>query len=264
MDKQNTVSRPCPCCGSHAAKEQLTWSYQKENQLHRLGKCLSCGMVFVTNNHEIDMSNKAFIDWLPDTDKDIMTPAKLAYNRAVLHYISKYIPPNASILDYGAGYCGFLRIAKQEGYEVEGINPCKYLAEWAKNKFDINIEPVFGQDYEPGKQYDFILSDQTFEHLEEPKKDLMKLHSLLKPGGIAYINVPNYLTYRRLSHGVDCLKDIMHYNYFTTKTLKNICADCGFHIIKVAPTVGSNTPKKWVKSILNNLGIGDCSVLIKK
>lgn len=65
----------------------------------------------------------------------------------------------------GQDTAGFLRIAKSEGYDVEGINPCRYLAEWAGTKLGITIYPVFGQDFEPDRKHDLIVSDQTFEHL---------------------------------------------------------------------------------------------------
>jgi len=221
-------------------------------------------MVYVTNSDEVDMSNRKYVTWKPATDNDVMAPVKLAHNRAILDLVSRYISANASILDYGAGYCGFLRVAKERGYEVEGINPCRYLAEWAERKLDIKVHDVFGRDFETDKQFDLIVSDQTFEHLENPGEDLRKLHGLLKKGGIAYINVPNFHTYSRLLHGIDCMRDISHYNYFTPKTLSNLCSQAEFRILCVAPTIGTGTLKRMVKSALDRLGVGDCSVLLQK
>ena len=264
MKDGNSVQRSCPCCGGSDIKEQLVWGFDKEKLKLHLGKCSNCNMVYVTNSDEVDMSNQAFVSWVPDTDIDVMTPVKLQRNKDILDFVSTYIPNDASILDYGSGYCGFLRIAKSAGYEVEGINPCKYLADWSKRKMGINVHATFGQDFEPGKQYDFIISDQTFEHLEEPTKDLEKLHQLLKKDGYVYIDVPNLQTYRRFIHGIDCLKDIMHYNYFTTSTLTSMCKNKGFRIVKVAPTVGKGFFKRLSKSILDRLGVGDCSVLLQK
>jgi len=262
--KKSTVCRPCPCCGRQEIKPVLSWTFDKNDLTLRLGRCLNCKMVYVTNSDEVDMSNRRYVVWEPDSDDDVMTPEKLAHNQSILDFVSKYIPSNAYILDYGAGYCGFLRIAKSKGYKVEGINPCLYLADWAKRKFDLKVHGVFGQDFESDKQFDLIVSDQTFEHLEYPVEDLKKIHRLLKKNGIAYINVPNFSTYIRLTHGIDCLKDISHYNYFTPKTLSKLCAQTGFRIVKVAPTIGSGIVKKAVKSGLDRLGVGDCSVLIQK
>ncbi len=221
-------------------------------------------MVYVTNSDEVDMTNLRYVVWEPDSDEDIMTPAKLAHNQSILDFVARHVPSDARILDYGAGYCGFLRIAKAKGYEVEGINPCRYLADWAKRNLDIRVHSVFGQDFESDKQFDLIVSDQTFEHLENPTEDLKKIHGLLKNSGFAYINVPNFSTYIRLTHGIDCLKDISHYNYFTPKTLSKLCTQTGFRVVKTAPTIGTGLVKKAIKSALDQFGVGDCSVLIQK
>ena len=259
-----TVRRPCPCCARQEVEPVVAWTFDEDNLTLRLGRCLNCKMVYVTNSDEVDMSNRRYVSWKPPTDDDVMTPEKLAHNQGILDLVSKYIPPGASVLDYGAGYCGFLRVAKAEGYEVEGINPCRYLADWAKRKLDIKVHDVFGQEFESDKQFDLIVSDQTFEHLENPAEDLKKIYTLLKEGGIAYINVPNFSTYSRLLHGLDCIKDISHYNYFTPKTLAKLCGHPGFRILRIAPTIGVGIVRRTIKSALDRLGVGDCSVLIQK
>jgi len=211
-----------------------------------------------------DGINRKYVTWEPETDEDVITPVKLAHNQGILDLVSSYIPSGADILDYGAGYCGFLRVAKSAGYNVEGINPCRYLADWAGRKLDIEVHAVFGYEFESDKQFDLVVSDQTFEHLETPAVDLKKIHGLLKTGAIAYINVPNFLTYSRWLHGVDCLKDIMHYNYFTPKTLSRFCALEDFRVLQIAPTIGAGAMKRALKAGLDRLGVGDCSILLQK
>jgi SAM-dependent methyltransferase len=221
-------------------------------------------MVCVTNSDEVDISNRRYVTWEPDTDDDVMTPANLAHNRDILDFVSRYLPSDGTILDYGSGYCGFLRVAKLAGYSVEGINPCLYLANWARDKLDIQVHAVFGQDFEPGRQFDLVVTDQTFEHLENPLKDLEKIHALLKKNGMVYINVPNLHNFRRILRGVDCLKDISHYNYFTPTTLADLSRRAGFRVVTIAPTIGSGILKRTLKSVLDRLGVGDCSVLLQK
>lgn len=221
-------------------------------------------MIYATNSDEVDMTNSRFVTWEPDSNEDPTTAANLRENREFLDMLRGYLPPGARVLDYGAGYCDFLRVAKQEGFEVEGINPCKYLADWANEKLDIQVHATFGIDFDTDKKYDLILSDQTFEHLIEPRRDLAKLYGLLNDNGIAYINVPNWRTFRRLSGGVDHLKDFSHYNYFTPRTLADLCCREGFQVLRLAPVTGSGLFRSAVKLVLNKLGIGHCSVIIKK
>lgn len=243
----------------------MTWQFDANNIVLQLGQCTNCGMVYVTNSDQVDMSNRKYVTWKPESDEDTQThPAMIGHNKAILKLVSKYIPNNARILDYGAGYCGFLRVAKSAGYNVEGINPCIYMADWAMRKFNIKVHATFGQYFEPPHLFNLVVSDQTFEHLEEPKNDLRKIHQLLADDGVAYINVPNYQTYQRYLHGTDCLKDVSHYNYFTPGTLEKLCTNEGFRIIEVAPTLPYGGIKEMAKRVLDRLGIGDCSILLQK
>jgi 2-polyprenyl-3-methyl-5-hydroxy-6-metoxy-1,4-benzoquinol methylase len=100
------------------------------------------------------------------------------------------------VLDYGAGLCKFLRVARERGFKVEGLNPCVYRAEWAARELGIHVAPVFGSDYETDRRYDLIVTQQTLEHLINPREDLHKMFSLLRPGGILYADVPNWNTIR--------------------------------------------------------------------
>lgn len=124
----------------------------------------------------------------------------------------------------------------------------------------------FGQELETDQRFDLILSDQTFEHLVDPLMNLRKIYSLLVVGGLAYIKVPNWWTFRRFLHGKKCLKDLSHYNYFTPRTLANLCRieKLGFEILKVSPTLPDKVLPKIGHWIFNRIGIGDCSILIRK
>lgn len=214
----------------------------------------------------MDMSNHKYVDWQPDTYDDVITSEKINYNKRLLVFLSDYIKPGSHILDYGAGYCIFLRVARNAGHEVQGVNPCRYMANWAANWLNILVHPVFGQELETDQRFDLILSDQTFEHLVDPLKDLRKIYSLLVVGGLAYINVPNWWVFRRFLHGKKHLKDFSHYNYFTPRTLANLCRieKLGFEILKVSPTLPDKVLPKIGHWIFNRIGIGDCSILIRK
>ena len=88
------------------------------------------------------MSNHKYVDWQPDTDDDVITSKKINYNKRILALLADYIKPGGHILDYGAGYCIFLRVARNAGYEVQGVNPCRYMANWAANWLNILVHPV--------------------------------------------------------------------------------------------------------------------------
>ncbi len=265
--------RPCPNCGARSAKKILEWSGFNQYEIWgnapdslklEIARCKDCGMVYAINSDEVDMSNDKFIHHRPAKEPVPAPSPRLDYHRAQLNMLKPYIPAGARVLDYGAGFCNFLRAARERGYEVEGINPIRYAAEWAGRVLDIEVHPVFGMDFETDKRYDLIVSDMTFEHLVNPRGNFAKIRNLLAVDGVAYIEVPNWHTIKRLRRGVDCLKDPTHYNYFTPTTLADMAQREGFQVIRKAPTVGRSPARKILKSIVNALGIGTCSVLLKR
>ncbi len=270
-DENMQPHRPCPNCDSRSVRPVLEWrDFNKEpawadmpdDMRLIIGRCNDCGMVYATNSDEVDMTNKRYVDHRPPRDPVPKESAKLEHCRAQLDMLTPYIPEKARVLDYGAGHCDFLRAARERGHEVEGINPNAFAAEWAGRVLDIKVHPVFGRDFSTDKRYDLIISDQTVEHLDHPKKDLARMRELLTDDGVAYIDVPNWHTVRRLRSGVDCLKDPMHFNYFTPDTLADMAQRSGLRVIRKAPVVGQTSSRRIAKSLLNRLGIGTCSVLL--
>ncbi|MGQ0592756.1 MAG: class I SAM-dependent methyltransferase [Gammaproteobacteria bacterium] len=264
MSRQITPHRACPCCERRSAKFILEWQFEEWGTRLVIGKCTECGMVYATNSNEVDMSNEKYVHWRPDSDTDHLIPKKIRFDHALMKHLKPRLKPDAWILDYGAGYCGFLRVARDEGFNVEGVNPCLYLAEWAGRNLGITVYPTFGRTVTIERRYDLIVSQQTLEHLIDPYADLIKMLSLLKSGGLAYIDVPNWWTVKRLMAGYACLRNASHYNYFTPRTLAMLCRKAGFEVVEWAPAIGSTTARAALKRMINPLGVGGCSVLLQK
>jgi SAM-dependent methyltransferase len=267
--------RRCPNCDARSTRQVVEWRdfhtdrrwSQADPDLRLLlGECTECGMVYVTNSDEVDMTNTKYIHHRPPKDPAPVPPRsrRLDYHRAQVAMLSRYLKPGARVLDYGAGYCRFLTAAREFGYQVEGVNPVLHAAEWADRALGIKVHAVFGVDFEPKRKFDLVASDQTFEHLVNPRDDFRKVHEILADDGIAYVEVPNWRTIKRLRHGLDCQKDPMHYNYFTPDTLADMARRTGFRVLKKAPVVGRNLAARLYKSVVNPLGVGTCSVLLAK
>lgn len=264
MRHKATPHRPCPCCGARSVVLLQDWKFDEYDVRLLIGKCTECSMIYATNSDEADMSNMKYVQWRPDSDADMVTPKQLIYQRGLLEYLKPHLKPQAWILDYGAGYCGFLRVARDVGFNVEGINPCRYMAGWAGRNLGIPVHPVFGQDFKTNRRYDLVVSQETIEHLVDPLSDLAKIASLLTGGGLAFIAVPNWWTVERLFKGFECLRDPSHYNYFTPKTLGLLYRKVGFNVLAVSPAIGSSPIKTAFKRLINPLGIGNCTAVLQK
>ena len=264
--------RPCPNCDAQSTRlvlewrdfhEDARWADMNPDMVLKIGRCTECGMVYATNSNEVDMSNTEYVHHEPMREPKPVTGRRLDYHRAQIAMLSDHVKTGASVLDYGSGYCNFLSAAREFGFHVEGLNPNLYAADWSMRVLGIKVHAEMGVDFETDKRYDLVVSDQTFEHLVNPKEDLRKIAEILIDDGIAYIEVPNWHTIKRLRGGVDHLKDPMHYNYFSPETLADIARRVGFRVISNAPAVGRTAATRLFKSVVNPLGIGACSVLLE-
>lgn len=244
-------------------------------------------MVFVSNSGEVDMSNQEYVELRvedPTTDSTYPTQRRLARYRTFIEYlVAPLIPPGMQIFDYGCGYGGFLSVAQSLGYDAHGIDPCKARAEHAQSKWGLHVIPAFGRDIPdivPGLmgRFDFIFSEQVFEHLETPREDVAVCFELLKPGGYLYLEVPNWNSRRLL--GKERMCDTAHYNYFTPRTLAKLVRNGGFSNVRTQIIVSKfhvgmalksplgygkwliERSGKWL--IRRSLSIGSCNVLVQK
>ena len=211
------------------------------------------------------MSNAGYVTWVPgQQDLQKIANHNPAFHEMLMEHLTRYVPRGGRVFDYGAGACKFLGVAKRRGYQVAGLNPCKHMAEWART-IDIPVAPVFGADYQVTQQYDLLVSEQTFEHLIEPRRDFMKVREIVKPGGYAYIEVPNWNSIRRLWRGLDCLRVSNHYNYFSPYTLSRMAKECGFEIVEQSIPASTSMTRAAVKRALGWFGIaGGCSIIARR
>jgi len=111
----------------------------------------------------------------------------------------KHFPSNVRgrLLDVGCGDGRFLRHAKEQGFEVWGIDFDKKSVENAKRKFGIDtvfamsLEEFYEYAKEKNLKFDVITFFEVLEHQDKPREFLEMVKGLLKEGGYIAGSVPN-------------------------------------------------------------------------
>lgn len=97
-----------------------------------------------------------------------------------------------SLLDVGAGTGEFLKVAKEKGWKVQGMEPNKTACTLA---FEKGIKLESSLNYFEGEQFDVITLWHVLEHIPNLEGTISELSDLVKQNGTLIIAVPNFKSY---------------------------------------------------------------------
>jgi 2-polyprenyl-3-methyl-5-hydroxy-6-metoxy-1,4-benzoquinol methylase len=111
----------------------------------------------------------------------------------------KYFPSNVrgKLLDVGCGDGRFLRHAKEQGFEIWGIDFDKKSVENVKRNlgidtvFAMSLEEFYEYAKEKNLKFDVITFFEVLEHQDKPREFLEMVKGLLKEGGYIAGSVPD-------------------------------------------------------------------------
>lgn len=147
--------------------------------------------------------------------KHVLRAGKVALNR--IDFLSgKVTTPVTSVLDIGAGGGGFLYMLKMRSFAstARGVEPNIGYCQYAKDELGVSIDCA-ELDSVTGS-YQMITMFHVLEHLVNPRRVFRKLHELLAPNGLVFIEVPWHESY---SQSPSNIYFKAHTLYFSVATL---------------------------------------------
>ena len=104
----------------------------------------------------------------------------------------RHLRPQGTLLDVGCAFGRLLRSAR-EYYTCEGVDISAYALGRARQKApDIPLYHSSIQEFQPGRTYDVVTCFDVLEHVPDLDQALVRLRSLIAPGGILAMAVPVY------------------------------------------------------------------------
>lgn len=140
------------------------------------------------------------------------------------------------LLDIGCGVGHFIRTALKKGYSAEGVEFSEVAAAIGREQWNLQIvDGDFLSNQFVPKSFDIITLWQVLEHFRQPHEVLLKIHSLLKPGGLLVIAVPNFASiqaklFRECWYHLDVPRHLFHYS---PESLVKILHSCNFRVDKI-------------------------------
>jgi len=109
------------------------------------------------------------------------------------HFFARYVPPGATVLDLGAGYCDFINHVRAARRIAIDLNPETPRAAAAGVEVHSLALPALGSVVAPGS-VDVAFASNVFEHLRSPDallEVLAAVRTALRPGGRLLVLQPN-------------------------------------------------------------------------
>ena len=163
------------------------------------------------------------------------------------------IPRGGRLLDVGCGGGYFLRIAAKMGATVAGVEPSAHGATTAReaglNVFHGTVEQYAEQF--SGERFDLVCSNHVLEHVPRPVTTLAAMASLVAPGGMLSIVVPNagHAICRSLKGMVSDVP--RHLGQFTLQSLKTAGERAGLRNVYLEtycdPRAMGQSTKQWLR-----------------
>lgn len=223
--------------------------------------CRNCTMVWQKNILDDDgleylyeklISSKSSLD-KRENGSYIKFDSYLEDVKRVKFFYPNNKPRDIKVLDFGMGWG---HAANAIGFDTYGCELSEERIEFAKIK---GVKIIKNIKEINDNFYDFINTEQVFEHLSNPIEVLSDLSRVLKMNGILKISVPNSKNaINNLRSGSwklmhDSLDPLQHINSFTNKTLKTFALNNNF--TNVTPTFNKeisfkNFIKEKIKSYL--------------
>lgn len=231
-----------------------------------LDECLGCGLIYQRLVPNGQLSKLLYEKWIDPSKafqlyhltKGIDYYAELAGEIAM---IIRYFGPNPdelSLFDFGMGWGDWCKMAQAYGCDAHGAELCRSQIEYAKRFGVCTI------DYEdiPRYEFDFINTEQVFEHISNPLQTLTYLSRALKPDGIVKISVPNGWDIKRRLRTMDwtapkdsynslnLVSPLEHLNCFDHHSLVNMAGIAGLLLVDMRSTVKKRLLDWTLKEIL--------------
>lgn len=279
----------CPTCNKVSFKEiySLPYNspkmifflenyYQKdleikkiENYQYRLIECSNCNLIFQEQIPDKKFSEQLYenvIDkensFSKKEDFEKRWHQKLNYELKLIQNLFNKKPQDISILEFGAGWGYWSKYLEKNGFNVSAFEVSASRIKFMKKN---NIKII--EDLENiSEKFDFIYSEETFEHISNPKETLLHLSKFLNDNGFILLRFPsNFLFKFKINNNYqpksDCAHPLEHINLFKRKSFNKMLKNTNLKTITFQSKFNFS-PRNFLKDVKNLFFFS--SILIKK
>lgn len=230
----------CDLCGSDAPVILFNRKDRYSEQDFQFVTCSNCGLIYLRSRPTQDELAKSYpsdYEAYYLIDKSKTNSSQWHIRRALnlqLRFVEQHTPHKGKLLDVGCATGNFMQIARDSGWQVQGIEPIETAAKIAREYYQLDvITSTLEAASLEGESFDVITMWDVLEHLPNPKITLYRCQELLKPRGLLVFSIPNLKSFDRYLFGKNWIgwDAPRHFNLFTDNTLDQLLEITGFEQI---------------------------------
>lgn len=222
---------PCPIC---AAASRPRYTIRALDHDWHIRSCPRCGHAFVANRPTAAELAGFYTSHPEQLGSAQPSPVPPPAAVEIARDISALTPLRGRSLDVGCGSGDFSVALQQRGFTPT-------LNDWSPAVLDLEryfpggafYQGAFEELPDPGP-YDAILMSQVLEHALDPVDWLRRSRTLLAPGGVIAVALPNFTgLYRLLGRRDPFLIPPFHLNYFSGESLSRAFTLAGLQPVRL-------------------------------
>lgn len=247
---------PCALCGSNSytvirpgrfpaklSDDFLKKVYRSSSDaelFEQVVECKKCGLVYLNPRLKPELIIDSYAEG-EDRSFIAQDPMRVrTFTKAIRQLASEQSIPltkRTKLLDIGCAGGAFLQAARNLGLTTVGIEPNKWMCEYARTTHGLDARPGVLADHKfPAKSFDVVTLWDVIEHVPDPNAELAEIYRILKPGGTLVINYPDYQSLPAKTLGKKWPFWLsVHLTYFAPATIRQQLKKAGFKVMSLAP-----------------------------
>lgn len=198
--------------------------------------CKDCGCVYV----DIEAKQALFTNYYNSQASIGIEYYKLFgvrqtkdYYRHIYESIKEYINFESNILDCGCGMGDFCVYLKDLGYKnVLGTDPSSRSIDNAKEKgVECIVADAFSKNQSFSEKFDLIIFSHVVEHILDSDIAIENIKTMLKPGGVIYMEVPDAKKYCDVKCTPYFFFTYEHLTHYTMNSFENMAGAFGLELL---------------------------------
>ncbi len=232
----------CALCDTDNAQHLVT-----KNALNVV-QCRQCGLVYVNPRPPFDVLTDLYADdnYCEGQVHAAADAKRLRQSAQRLQLIERYYfharRERGRLLDVGCSTGVFLRVARDAGWNVSGIDVSRGAIEYARqaHQLDARVATIEELAASVTQEFDVVTMFDSLEHMPQPVAALRAAHQLLQNDGWLVITTPNIdgwfprFTYRLFARTIGAWEHPTppgHTYQFSRQTLRAALNKSGFDVV---------------------------------